>query len=594
MDFHICGADFYLNNHKTKIISGAVHYFRNMPDTWDDIFLKLKAMGCNCVETYCAWNLHEKKPGEYDFSGWLDISAFLERAAAHGLMIIVRPGPYICAEWEFGGLPWWLHTQPDMEIRCCNESYMRCFSRYLKELFNQIRPQLTTNGGNVIMLQVENEYGSYGDDKAYLRELVKIYRENGIDVPLVTSDGEWRAALLDGTVEGCVPTLNFGTRVAERFALHDILFPDAPKMCMEMWNGWFDHWGEDIHHTTSAESYAQVVDDMLHKGSMNMYMFIGGTNFGFMAGANHTDIYRPDVTSYDYDALLTECGDITPKYWKVREVIQKHIGKELPPVPANRPKKGYGKVPAMDSTPLFENIKALSKPIHTVVPKCMEDCGVGYGYVLYETKLGRDYIDEKLSFEQIGDRAQVFINQTHIGTVFTTDEHLELTFSAKAGDTMQILCENLGRVNFGPRIMGKKGIIGRLFFGENIHYGWDAYPLPMDNLDKLTFTGDIQKSAPGFYRFTFEIPEKPVDTFLRTDNFRKGFAVVNGFNLGRFWEIGPQKTLYVPAGLLKQGKNEIILFESDGLKDTPEIEFVDTPDLGPVSKEILEKKCCGV
>ena len=252
MDFRIQGKEFLLNGEPIKLISGAVHYFRNMKCTWRDIFKKMKAMGLNCVETYCAWNMHEKKMDEFDFSDNLDISEFIKIAGEEGLLAIVRPGPYICAEWEFGGLPWWLQTLEDMEIRCQNKTYMERFEKYLSKMFDEIRPHLITNGGNIIMLQCENEYGYYGDDKEYLKKLYEIYRKYGIDVPLFTSDGTGEEDLRDGTVEGCLPTLNFGSRVEENFRAHDKLFPDSPKMCMEMWNGWFDAWGDDHHHTTSA------------------------------------------------------------------------------------------------------------------------------------------------------------------------------------------------------------------------------------------------------------------------------------------------------------------------------------------------------
>ena len=322
MDFQIKNNEFLKNGKPIKIISGAVHYFRNMPDTWDDIFKKIKALGCNCVETYCAWNMHEKIQGQYDFSGNLDIAAFIRMAQKEDLMVIVRPGPYICAEWEFGGLPWWIMVNDDMEIRCMNKQYIQCFEDYLDKLFEEIRPLLCTNGGPIIMLQCENEYGYYGDDKDYLEYLAKSYKEKGIDVPLFTSDGTQAKNLIDGSIDGLLATLNFGSRVEENFKAFNSLYPDKPKMCMEMWNGWFDAWGDSKHHTTSAEDYAAVVDDMLKIGSVNMYMFIGGTNFGFTSGANHYEKFAPDVTSYDYDALLTEAGDVTPKYYAVRNVIK--------------------------------------------------------------------------------------------------------------------------------------------------------------------------------------------------------------------------------------------------------------------------------
>ena len=268
MTFEIIKDQFVKDGKPIKLISGAVHYFRNMPDTWSDIFKKLKAMGCNCVETYCAWNMHEKTPGQFDFSGILDIAKFIKMAQDLDLMVIVRPGPYICSEWEFGGLPWWIQADDDMEIRCMNPKYIERFDMYLDRLCAEIKPYLTTNGGSVIMVQCENEYGYYGDDKEYLNYLKKGFEDRGIDVPLFTSDGTGMTDLLDGTIDGCLSTLNFGSRVEENFKAHDELFPDIPKVCMEMWNGWFDAWGDEYHHTTSAEDYAKVVDDMLTKGSV--------------------------------------------------------------------------------------------------------------------------------------------------------------------------------------------------------------------------------------------------------------------------------------------------------------------------------------
>ena len=265
MKFEICGDQFCKDGEPVKLISGAVHYFRNLPETWPDIFEKLRAMGCNCVETYCAWNMHEPKPGTFDFTGRLDIVRFIKEAEKAGLMVIVRPGPYICAEWEFGGLPWWIQREEGLEIRCRNEVYIRYFDRYLDELLGRVRPLLCTNGGPVILLQCENEYGYYGDDREYLSYLRDGYRRRGIDVPLFTSDGGSEDSLLDGTVEGCLPTLNFGSRVEENFKVHDQLFPNCPKVCMEMWDGWFDAWGDEKHHTTDPQVYAGVVRDMLKK-----------------------------------------------------------------------------------------------------------------------------------------------------------------------------------------------------------------------------------------------------------------------------------------------------------------------------------------
>ncbi|MBQ6600094.1 MAG: beta-galactosidase, partial [Clostridia bacterium] len=436
-----------------------------------------------------------------------------------------------------------------------------------------------TGGGNVIMMQVENEYGYYGDDKEYLKKLVQFYREQGIDVPLFTSDGTSRDNILDGSIDGCLATLNFGSRVEENFKAHDELFPDMPKMCMEMWNGWFDAWGDEKHHTTSAEDYAKVVDDMLSKGSLNMYMFIGGTNFGFTSGANHYEKFAPDVTSYDYDAILTECGDVTEKYYAVRDVIRKHTKAELPEVPANREKKAYGRFTLTKKCGFFDALPSLSAPVRSDVPKCMEHYGIGYGFIAYRTRLNRDYENVKLTFAELGDRAQIYINKKLIGIVYI-NESLEIEISAKEGDYLTVLCENMGRANFGPKMMRKKGISGRCLLGGKIHFDWEVYPLPMDNLDKIDFGKAEAEEKSVFYKGTVNIEDAPKDTFLKLDNFTKGFVVLNGFNLGRYWEIGPQKTLYVPASILKEGENELIVFESDGIKGDAFVEFVDVPELG--------------
>lgn len=579
MDFQIIKDQFVLNGKPIKIISGAAHYFRNLPDTWDDIFEKMVALGCNTVETYCAWNMHEKEKGKFDFSGRLDIALFLQKAKSHGLMAIVRPGPYICAEWEFGGLPWWLMTERDIEIRCSNAVYIKRFTRYLEKVFSQVKPFLCTNGGNVIMMQVENEYGYYGDDKKYLSDLVRIYREKGINVPLFTSDGCAKTELLDGTTEGCLSTLNFGSNAKIKFGARNEIAPGTPEMCMEMWNGWFDAWGDEKHHTTSAHEYAKEVDDMLSFGSVNMYMFIGGTNFGFTNGANHHDKFLPQVTSYDYDALLTECGDVTEKYMAVRNVIRKYVSAELPPVPENRVKKAYGKAELTEKTGLIENLKNLSEAIESEVPRAMEDYGFGYGYIAYETILNRDYEKTMLGFTEIGDRAQIYINDSLIGIIFINDPPYEIEFSAKRGDKLTIICENMGRANFGAKMMRKKGISGRCLIGGKIHFGWKVYRLPMDNLNKLDFSFPAKEKSL-FFRGYLNVKGKPCDTFLRTDAFKKGFVTINGFNLGRYWEKGPQKTLYVPASILKEGKNEVIVFESDGIIGEPIIEFTEQSDLG--------------
>lgn len=579
MNFEVGGREFLKDGEPVKLISASVHYFRNLPDTWDDILDKLVALGCNCVETYCAWNMHEKVKGEFDFSGALDVAEFLRKAQSRGLMAIVRPGPYICAEWEFGGLPWWIMAEDNINLRCMDEKYIQYFDRYLDKIFDEIRPLLCTNGGPVIMVQCENEYGYYGDDVHYRNYLRDGYRQRGIDVPLFTSDGSERKILLDGAIDGCLPTLNFGSKAKMHYDNLEAEFPGTPRMVMEMWNGWFDEWGDDFHHTTSVENYVNSVDEALSYGSMNMYMFIGGTNFGFMNGANHGDKYCPHVTSYDYDALLTESGDVTEKYMAIREVIKKHTGREPVPVPANRPKRAFGRVDFEKRASLFDNMDTLSAAVQSKTPLNMEKYGIGYGYIAYTTRLNRRYDDAVLSFDGIGDRAQVYINREYIGTVYVNDEKLEITFSANEGDTLTILCENMGRTNFGTKMMRKKGIDGRCMIDDKIHFDWTVYPLPMDNLRKLVYTDAPIEEKAQFYKASFDI-EEPCDTFLKLEGFGKGFAVLNGFNLGRHWCVGPQRTLFVPASVLKKGENGLIVFDSDGAQEGCYALFTDTPELG--------------
>ncbi len=562
MTFEIGKGEFLKDGKPIKIISGAVHYFRNPKGYWDDVLQKLVALGCNCVETYCAWNLHEPEPDKFNFEGDLDLAHFIRLAGEKGLMVIVRPGPYICAEWEFGGLPWWLQTIDGMEIRCMNKAYLDRFDRYLDNALGLVKPYLATNGGPVIMMQVENEYGYYGDDKNYLDYLYNGYRQRGIDVPLFTSDGSAEWNVINGTQKDCLCTLNFGSMNKWRFEVQQRLCPDQPMMCAEMWNGWFDHWGAEKHATTDAEAYAKELDSMLSVGSANMYMFIGGTNFGFMNGANHKETYEPTVTSYDYDALLTENGSITQKYMLCREVIQKYTGATPAELPADRPCAAYGQVKISEYASLLDNLQNLDpNPIQLEVPKPMEDCGLGYGYIAYTTCFKVPVNNKTLEIADIGDRAYVFAGNKLVKIMYVNDGDFSCEISLAVGEPLTIVVENMGRTNFGSKMMRKKGIIGRVTIDSVIHFGWTAYRLDMKDLSRLSFSCDTSSEC-GFGRCFFEADGEH-DTFLECKGFGKGFAVVNGFNLGRYWEIGPTKTLYIPKFLLKKGQNELIVFDAE-------------------------------
>ncbi len=573
---------FILDGEPITILSGAVHYFRTFPECWEDRLLKLKACGLNTVETYTCWNLHERKEGQFDFSGMLDIVRFIETAERLGLLVILRPGPYICAEWDFGGLPSWLLAYPDIALRCDDPLYLEKVKPYYRELLSRIRPHLCTNGGNVIMVQVENEYGSYGDDKVYLQKIVDIYRENGIDCLLFTSDGTAKWMLSGGTLPDVLAVANFGSYVPQILTLKEFQ-KDRPLMCGEFWDGWFDHWYESGTQLRPIEDIAREVDTLFELGaSFNLYMFHGGTNFGFWNGANHPGHYQPTVTSYDYRALLTEAGDITPLYEAIKQVIENRTGKPAPDIEVkNSEKAAYGALTLTEQANLFASLDALSTPIKAAFPKTMEQIGQDFGYILYRTTVQGPIEPLLLCFGELHDRAIVFVNGKCVGIKERDRRDDEITLALGFGEsaTVDILVENMGRVNYGINLFDKKGILGGVRLGQRYHYGWEMYPLTMDDLTSLSFAPECGFEKPAFLRGKLHLDEQPKDTFIRLDGFTKGFVTVNGFNIGRYFNpAGPQKTLYVPAPLLKQGDNEIVVFESDGYAE-PVIKFVDTPEL---------------
>ncbi|MDD7738900.1 MAG: beta-galactosidase family protein [Fusicatenibacter sp.] len=573
--------DFYVNGEKIKIISGGVHYFRILPEYWEDRLIKLKKLGCNTVETYIPWNLHEKRKGEYDFTGILDIAEFVRIAQKLGLWVILRPSPYICAEWEFGGLPWWLLKEDGMKLRCMYEPYLKHVSDYYHKLFEVIRPLQITEGGPVIFMQVENEYGYYGDDTAYLEYMKNLMNDCGCTVPLVTSDGPWGDAFDCGRLEGALQTGNFGSKGKAQFAVMREKIGDKPLMCMEFWVGWFDNWGVECHQTGDLAEHVKDLDEILSEGHVNIYMFIGGTNFGFMNGSNYYDVLTPDVTSYDYDALLTEDGQITPKYTAFQEVISKYA--EIPECEPLKeiPRKAYGKLDVVRSADLFENLNQISVEKKSVYPVSMEKLDQGYGYILYESALTKEKEVEKIRLYGANDRANIFLNEKPAAVLYDRELLDEISFEEPIQDCqkLDILVENMGRVNFGPALeVQRKGIDRCVTVNGHQHFNWSMYNLPMEDLSGLDYTKPARKGLPGFYEFRFHVEEKG-DTFLDFAGWGKGFVLINGFQLGRFWEIGPQKRLYVPAPLLKEGENTILIFETEG-KNPGFIQLCDEPDLG--------------
>jgi beta-galactosidase len=575
---------FYMDGEPFVILSGAMHYFRIPRAYWKDRLLKLKECGFNCVETYTCWNLHEPREGEYDFSGMLDVAEFVKTAKELGLYVILRPGPYICAEWDCGGLPAWLLTYPDVKLRCYNKVYLEKIRRYFGVLMEQLRGHFASQGGNIIMLQIENEYGSFGDDKNYLRALLDMYRELEIDCLFFTSDGPAHTHLNGGTLPGVLSVANFGSKPEENFKIMQERFPDQPLMCGEYWNGWYERWGEAAHWREPDEVLRDFKAFVDNDWSINVYMFHGGTNFGFNAGAIHFGKYTPIVTSYDYGAFLTESGDRTEAYYRIRDILIEKYGDKIPPLTAkDSEKRAYGKLTLTESAKLFDNLENLSAPIRVVEPKYMEDIGQSFGYVLYRMTVEGPNDGWPFLIEQVRDRAQIYVDgkyrQTYMRDVPVPDrDKVKIPLGYGEEARLDVLVENLGRIDYGVRMGDKKGAVGMAFLVLQ-HFGWDMYALPMDNLEKLEFSPakDEDFLSPTFFRGYLEISDEPCDTFLKLDGFQKGFVTVNGFNLGRYWDIGPTTTLYLPAPMLKKGRNEIIVFESDG-HSTLDIEFVAQPE----------------
>ena len=574
---------FYLGGKPYRIIAGDIHYFRIPKSRWEHTLDLALDFGLNTIQTYVPWNAHEPQKGRFDFSGMLDLPCFLKLCRQKGLHVLLRPSPYICSEWEFGGLPAWLLSYENIALRCMDDRFLSKVRRYYHALFDHIgQNRLATHGGNVVMVQIENEYGSYGDDKDYLRAVVDIYKECGVDCTLFTSDGTCDWMLSGGTLPEYLCVANFGSHPEENFTELKKFRDNQPCMCGEYRCGRFDHWYEE-HHVREAEELAGLFRDMLNSGaSLNFYMFHGGTNFGFMNGANHGGKYQPTITSYDYNALLSEAGDMTPAYHAVRKINEEFFG-ALPELTCkNSEKKAYGKVELTEKAFVLDTLEAISSPVHTAEPKYMEQIGQAYGFTLYSTTVRGPITDQRLEAEAIHDRAIVYIDGEKKGWYERSAHEDEVRIDLRTGEQirMDILVENMGRINYGPLIRDKKGMTG-IRFGQRNHYGWKMYPLEMKDLSKVQYEpcdGGVDKSS--FMKGVLNIEGEPKDTFIRLDGFHHGFVVVNGFNLGRYYnDAGPPKTLYCPAPMLKTGENELVVFETDS-SDRTVIEFVDVPELG--------------
>lgn len=588
--FNFKDGKFYLNGEEFKIRSGSLHYFRTFPEYWESLMKKYLAAGLNCVETYCCWNLHEPKKGEYDFSGRIDLEKFIDTADKLGLKVILRPGPFICAEWDNGGLPPWLYNEEGLRLRCDNEIYLGHLRDYYTVLLSKIKPHLDSNGGPVIAIALENEYGSFGDDFDYLAKVEKIYHDIGLDCLFFSADGNRETYLCTGSHDHIVKGIDFGctnTDMKDVFAdSRKYMDGKAPYFAAEYWGGNFSHWGDNACFECSNKDFEKNIAQMVEMGaSFNDYMFFGGTNFGFMGGANMVakngkTVYISDVTSYDYDAAVTEWGDYTEKYYITRRLLEKEIGKKLPPIPPAPQYQNIGTVKLTESASLFDNMQ-IAKTTESKAVEPMEYYGQYYGYIRYRKVMRRNSPYPYIELDGLRDRAHVFLNGELLGIrMRDSDERwIDLPNGLKDGDVIDVFVENMGRVNHGPLTYcgDKKGIVGAIMFNERILFDWEVSCFDMQDISKVEYKDGTSAKCPAFFKGNFKA-EYGSECFVHMDNFTKGIVFVNGFNIGRYWEIGPQTALYIPGILLKEN-NEIVIFETDAIKGEAAVRITDKPGL---------------
>jgi beta-galactosidase len=575
--FRVEDGKFLLDGKPFQIISGEMHYPRIPREYWRARFRMAKAMGLNTVTAYVFWNEHELRPGVFDFSGQRDVAEFVREAQSEGLYVILRPGPYVCAEWEWGGYPAWLLKQRGIVVRSTDPKFMEPVRRWLLRLGKELAPLQMAHGGPIIAVQVENEYGSFGDDHAYMEQIHHDIVDAGFDASvLYTADGP--ELIPNGSLPELPAVINFSPGNArEAFATLHKLRPDGPFMAGEWWDGWFDFWGGP-HHTTDAKAQASELEWILQQGySISIYMFHGGTNFGWMNGANMDKTpYEPDVTSYDYDAALDESGRPTAKYFMFRDAIAKATGVTPPAVPAVDPPIAAPAVHLMQSVSLWQ---ALPQPVHSEQVLTMEDLDQAYGYILYRKTIAEP-VSGDLVLDELHDYALIYANGSLLGTLDRRLEQNRLHVDIKDPNTrLDILVENTGRVNFTVAIRGERqGITKQVTLAGKPLTGWQILPLPMDSPEKLPFRAADCTGA-CFYRGSLQV-DHVGDTFLDISSVAKGFVWVNGHPLGRAWNIGPQKALYLPGPWLHKGANDVIVFDLEGGPGRT-VEGKAKPDLGP-------------
>lgn len=582
--FAAVGDHFELDGKPFVIHSGEIHYPRIPEAYWRPRLRAAKAMGLNTICTYTFWNLHEPKPGQWDFKGNLNVAKFVRIAGEEGLKVIVRPGPYICTELDFGGLPAWTLKDRTMKVRSRDPKFMALASNYLDHLGKELTPLLIQNGGPIILTQVENEYGSYGSDHVYTGGVRDALIHAGFKGQLFTSDGPGQGMLNGGTLPGIPATVNFGGGAEGAFKELAKFRQGVPRMIGEYWAGWFDQWGKR-HNRSSVEGNLKDIEWCLKNDvSFNLYMFHGGTNWAFMPGSNGgSGNFDLDVTSYDYDSALDESGRVTPKYLAFRDLLQKYSKEPFPPIPA------VAKPIKVAPTHLREIrlLQPARTPVTNPEPKSFEDLGLDYGMIDYKATspvAGK----VTLTVSRLMDYATVYVNDLRVGTMDRRKSQKSIEVDVTKGSRIELLVEGLSRVNFGGALPDeRKGLEGPVTLDGTPVTGWThtVYTLAPPKPDDGPWVDSRNKYAspkawPTYYRGTLKVPA-PGDTFLDMRGWNKGFVWVNGHNLGRFWKIGPQQTLYLPGVWLKKGANQIVV-----LDDGPDASVV--PTVGGLDKPILD------
>ena len=560
--FALSDSVFLLDGKPFQVISGEIHYPRVPREAWRQRMKMAKAMGLNTIGTYVFWNLHEPQKDVFDFKGNNDIAAFVKIAAEEGLWVILRPSPYVCAEWEFGGYPYWLQNEKDLIVRSTEAGYLNEYKKYINQVGKQLAPLQINHGGNILMVQVENEYGSFGKDKQYLDINRKMFVDAGFDGLLYTCDPVKDVA--NGQLDGLLPAVNGTDKPAEIKAL--IRANNAgkgPFFIAEWYPAWFDWWGTK-HHTVPAEKYAVGLNTALSATiSINMYMFHGGTTRDFMNGANYNDRnpYEPQTSSYDYDAPLDEAGNATSKFMEFRQVIQRHLpaGTALPNVPAAKPGVKLPAITFTKTTSLFDLLPAAKL---NATPLTFEDLQQPYGFVLYRSIVNGGS-SALLKIKELRDYGIVFINGKRAGILDRRLKQDSMLITLPNGKvTLDILVENLGRINFGPYLLkNKKGITEAVSLDGIEVKNWQMYGLPFDDISKISLKKKVHGAGAPVVKTAIINLRNVADTYFDMSNWGKGVVWVNGHNLGRYWQIGPQQTMYVPAEWLKKGKNTITILE---------------------------------